>query len=133
MASKQVAQSYEVAEYSKPELDTAQAYGVVKQIFFEIQRTQAQYSIWADWSGDKVKIHYHSYEMFLPERISEIQERSRVLLDETVKMLKKEFKARTGHTLKLVEDKTLSDYTMEKVSLNQRYYYKAWRFYTVSF
>jgi len=131
--AKPVAQSYEVAEYSKPELDTAQAYGVIKQIFSEFCRDQSKYAVWADWTGNKVKIHYHSYEMFLPERMKDVHETAKTILDETVKMLKREFKARTGKALKLVENKDLSDYTTEKVSLNQRYYYKAWRFYTVSF
>lgn len=126
-------QSFEIAEYSDPELDVAQAYGVIKQIFSEFTRDQAKYSVWADMTGDMLKVHYHSYEMFLPERVREVQAECKTILDEAVKMIKKEFKARTGKTLKLSEDKSFSDYTIEKVSLNQRYYFKAWRFYTFSF
>ena len=131
--AKPEAKTYEIAEYSPPELDAAGAYGVVKQIFSEIQRTQAQHAVWADMSGDKLKIHYHSYEMFLPERIKDVHARSETIINETVKMLKSEFKARTGKALKLKENKELADYTTEKVSLNQRFYFKSWRFYTYSF
>ena len=133
MPKKPEPQSYEIAEYSEPELDNNEAYRVIKQIFVDIQRGQAQNAVWADWTGDMLKIHYHSYEMFLPENIRQIEERADEIIKNTVKMIKKEFKDRTGKALKLVEQKDMVDSAREKVSLNQRFYFKAWRFYKISF
>ena len=125
--------SYEVTEYSDPVLDAATAYKVIRQIFYEYARGPAKHAVWADMSGDQLKLHYHSYEMFLPSRMKQVQDEAKQILDAAASELKKEFKARTGQALKLKENKELSNYTVEKVSLNERYYYKAWRFYSVSF
>lgn len=133
MAKKPEPQTYEVAEYSEPTLDNNTAYRVIKQIFVDVQRTQAQYAVGADWTGDMLKIKYHSYEMFMPERMREVEARAEEVFKQTVKMLKAEFKDRTGATLKLVEDKSKADSSREKVSLNQRFYFKAWRYYKISF
>lgn len=133
MAKKPEQQSYEVAEYSTPALDNETAHRVIKQIFMDVQRTQAQYAVWADWTGDMIKIHYHSYEMFVPEKMREIEARAEEIIKLTVKTLKKEFKDRTGVTLKLVEQKELGDSALEKVSLNIRFYLKVWKFYKISF
>jgi hypothetical protein len=135
MPKKPEAQSYEIAEYSPPVLDVNTAYKAIRQIFVEMKGNgnSAQAAVWADMSGDKLKIHYHSYEMHLPTRLRDVTQQSNEILNETIKLLKKEFKVKTGATLKLAEDKNLGNYTVEKVSLNERYYYKAWRFFTVSF
>lgn len=133
MPKKPEPQSYEVAIYSKPELDNNEVYRVIKQIFTDIQRTQAQHAVWADWTGELLKIHYHSYEMFMPERMRDVEARSAEVIKKTVDMLKKEFKDRTGKNLKMVEQKGMADSAKEKVSLNQRFYYKSWRFYKISF
>lgn len=133
MPKKPEPQSYEVAEYSEPTLDNNEVYRVIKQIFVDIQRTQAQNAVWADWTGDLLKVHYHSYEMFMPEKMREVEARADEIFKNTVKMIKKEFKDRTGATLKLVEQKELADSAREKVSMNQRFYFKAWRFYKISF
>jgi hypothetical protein len=125
--------TFEVAEYSDPVLDANTAYKTVRQIFAEYARDSAQYAVWADMSGDKLKIHFNSYEMFLPTRMNQVEEQSKQILDSTVKELKNEFKKRTGKALKLVEDKELANYSVEKVSLNDRYMYKTWRFYKMSF
>jgi hypothetical protein len=59
------------------------------------------------------------------------------VIDESVKYLKKEFRARTGKALKLtlsggdITEQTDRNYTVQKVSLNERYYYNAWRVFTV--
>ena len=130
--AKPTFQSFEVSEYSDPELDSSQAYGVIRQIFSEMRKVP-RFSVWADWTGSMLKIHHNSYEAFLPERIQEVQAESKIVMDEAVKTLKKEFKARTGKTLKLSENKEMADYSMEKVSLNMRFMFKSWRFYSISF
>lgn len=133
MPVKTEPQSYEVTEYSDPVLDMNTAYKTIRQIFTEYARGPAKHAVWVDMSGDKLKLHYHSYEMFLPSRMKQVESESRDILDAAVRELKKEFKSRTGKSLTLKESKELGNYTVEKVSLNERYYFKCWRFYDVSF
>jgi hypothetical protein len=136
--AKQEAQSYEVAEYSKPALDTATAFKVINQIFYEMTQGPAQYAVYGKMSGDQLRIHYHSYEISLPSKLRDVCFQAKEVHAETVKHLKKEFKARTGQALTLKPTSPEAEqfernYTVEKVSLNERYYFKSWRFYEVSF
>jgi hypothetical protein len=125
--------TFEIAEYSPAVLDMNTTFKVIKQIFSEYARGPAKHAVWVDMSGNKLKLHYHSYEMFLPSRIKQVEEESKNILDAAIRELKKEFKVRTGKALHLKEEKNLGNYTVEKVSLNERFYYKCWRFYDVSF
>ena len=131
--AKNEPQTFEITEYSPAVLDMNTAYKTIRQIFSEYARGPAKHAVWVDMSGDKLKLHYHAYEMFLPQRIQRVDEESKQILDAAVKELKKEFKTRTGKSLTLSEKKDLGNYTVEKVSLNERYYYKCWRFYDISF
>jgi hypothetical protein len=76
-----------------------------------------------------VTLYYHCYEMHLPVRMREVEAQAKTILDEMVKHLKKEYKARTKKTLNLKENKERANYTVQKVSLNERYYYVSWRCY----
>ena len=67
--------------------------------------------------------------MNLPVKMKEIEATAREVLNETFKNLKKQFKEKTGDTLKAKEQKDMANYSVQKVSLNERYYYVAWRFY----
>lgn len=131
--SKQEAQSFEVAPYSDVEFGIAEAQKVIAQIFRDIVRDAPAHAVWADLTGDTLKIHYHTYVMHLPSRRKLIAEEANDVFKQTVAYLKKEFKARTGKALKLSEQKELANDAVEKVSLNERYYYKAWRFYKLGF
>jgi hypothetical protein len=126
-------QSFETAEYSSPEMNMGEAYGVIRQIITEVGRDVPSVGMWADMTGDQLRIHYHAYEMFLPTRAKEVEARADEALKNLVSLLKKEFRSRTKKALKLSEQKEAGGSTVEKVSLNERYYYKAWRSYTVSF
>jgi hypothetical protein len=131
--AKNEPQTFETTEYSPAVLDMNTAYKTIRQIFSEYARGPAKHAVWVDMSGDKLKLHYHSYEMFLPSRMKQVESESKGILDAAASELKKEFKARTGKSLKLSEQADLGNYTVEKVSLNERYYYKCWRFYDISF
>jgi hypothetical protein len=130
-------ETFEVTEYSPAELDTAQAYKVIRQFFSELKYDQGfgagRDAVWADMSGDQLKVHYHAYEMYLPQRLEQVQDEARQYVSKALSALKSEFKKRTGRTLKLKEVPALGDYAIEKVSLNERYYFRCWRFYDVTF
>lgn len=125
-------ETFEKTEYSKPALDLGQVSGVVKQIFIELQRTRPNIAIWADMQGDLLKLHYKAYVMHLPVRLKQVEEEANGLMKEAMKHLKSEFKSKTKADLKVVEKKDLANYTVEKVSLNERYYYTRWCVYEVS-
>lgn len=123
--------SYEIAEYSKPELGVAESYKVIKQIVFELQRENPACAMWVDMAGDLLKIHHQAYVMFLPTRLKEIEANAAESFKKFIAHLKKEFKLRAGKDLKFSEQKDLTNYSVEKVSLNQRYMYRCWRFYKI--
>ena len=125
--------SCETPEYSSPDMSMGEAYGVIRQITSEIARDVPSVGLWVDMTGDQLRVHYHAYEMFLPTRVKEVEARAEDALKNFVALLKKEFRTRTKSALKLSEQKEAGGSTVEKVSLNERYYYKAWRSFTMSF
>jgi len=125
--------SFETTEYSSPEMGYAEAYQVIRQIMVDMVHDKPTVGMWVDMSGNQLKVHYHDFVVMLPVHLKETTERAETAFKELAKHLKSEFKKRTGQTLSLVEQKDLQNYTIEKVSLNERYYYRAWRVYEVRF
>ena len=130
---KKEPQSFEVAGYSDVEFGITEAQRAIVQIFRDIGRDCPAHAVWGDVIGDQLKIHYMTYTMHLPRRIKEIEAETDEILKQTVIYLKKEFRERTGKALKLKEQKELGNHAIERVSLNERYIYRAWRFYEMSF
>lgn len=75
-------------------------------------------------SENQVTVTYHCFEMDLPLRIKEVDDQAEKCLKEWEKTIKKQFKAKGGGTLKLKELKDSRDRSVEKVSLNNRYFYR---------
>jgi len=125
--------SFDRTEYSSPEMNFADAYQVIRQIVVDMVHDVPNVGVWADMSGDQLKLHYHDYVMNLPVHLKDTVARADTAFKELKKHIQAEFKDRTGKALKLKEHKELENYSVEKVSLNERYYYKAWRVYSVSF
>lgn len=133
MSKKQEPQSFEVAGYSDVEFGVNEAHKAITQIFRDLERDSPAHAVWPSMTGDQLQIHYHTYVMNLPVHMKRIEGEADEIFKSTVAHLKKEFRARTGKALKLAEQKDLANRAVEKVSLNERYYYKAWRVYKVSF
>lgn len=129
--SKQEPQTFEVAAYSDVDFGIAEANKVIKQIFADIARDAPAHAVWATMSGPQLKIIYHTYVVNLPQHRKVIEEQSNEIFKSTISHLKKEFKSRTGKALKLTEEKEMANSAVEKVSLNERYYFRAWRFFTL--
>jgi hypothetical protein len=125
-------ESFEIAEYSPPELGINETFQIIKQITEEIIKVNPTVGVWVDMSGDMLRVHYHAYEIHLPSRVKDVQAVAEETMKKYVSHLKSEFKARTKKPLDIKEKKELANYTVEKVSLNERYYYRAWRFYELS-
>lgn len=135
--NKNEPQTFEVTEYSDPEFGIVEAHQVIMQIFKDLARDMPAQAVWAKMSGDQLTINYHTYEMHVPVKMAQISEEGRTIIKEAEKHLKKEFRSRTGVALKLkmepsLEEQVKRNYTVQKVSLNERYYYNAWRTFTVT-
>lgn len=82
-------------------------------------------------SNDKMSVLYHSHEIDLHLRYKQVDEQTNVLFAEFEKNLKKKYKEASGKTLKMKEEKELRSIGSEKVSVNNRYYYRHTRTYEI--
>jgi hypothetical protein len=123
-------ESFEVQEYNDVK-EPYQTFQVIKQIVQDEKDGQRNPSLaWkVDFLGDVMKVQLTLFEMHLPQRMKEVQDAAHKLQKSYVSELKKEFKKRAKHDLKLKEIKDKADYTVQKVSLNERYYYICWHLY----
>lgn len=121
-------EGFEVTEYGKPH-EVYSMYSVVHQIMEDRGREAPNYGVKVAFTGNMLKVYYHCYEMCLPTRFTEIEGNANDSLNEAIKYIKKEYKKRTKKTLDLKEKKDLANYTVQKVSLNERYYTVFWRMY----
>lgn len=123
------AQGWEVTEYGQEHNIPGRAQGYIKEIVQEMGRLSPSVGLQVTFTGNMMKLTYHSYEMHLPVRIREVEERAKQALNEAVKELKKQYKVRSGEGLDITEKKDMANTSVQKVSLNERYMYASWRFY----
>jgi len=123
------AESFETTAYGKEEGPPDKVFSAIEEIIRDqVSRSPAS-NVRVSFTGNLMRVSYHCYEMNLPVKMKEIEATAREVLNETFKNLKKQFKEKTGDTLKAKEQKDMANYSVQKVSLNERYYYVAWRFY----
>lgn len=132
------AQSFEVTEYDPEDLPVASQLAVIHQIMADKKSDPANpqlptESFLLTLQGGEMRLSYHCYEMLLSDlqRRRNVEEAAEKALNEMLKHLKKEFKKRTKKVLSLKEIKDRRDYSVAKVSLNERYYYISWRVYSI--
>jgi hypothetical protein len=128
-------EGFETTEYNTKFEDPYEKYKVLRQIVEDRKYGSPSLPSEAfrvDFSGNEAKVFYTSYEMHLPVRMKEIEAQSEAALNEVVKYLKKEFKSRTKMKLDMKELKDRRNYSVQKVSLNERYMYSSWRFYELA-
>ncbi len=122
-------QTFEVAGYSDVDMGVAEAFKVIKQSVADIVRDSPAHAINVSMTGDLLRVVYSTTIVNLPVRRQQTEVEVHEIFKQTVALLKKEFKERTGKALKLTEQKELGNYTVNKTSLNERYTYTAWRVY----
>jgi hypothetical protein len=106
---------------------------LIQQVSEELIASSPSFGYKVKFHGeDQMTVVYHCFEMDLPSRIQIVEEQADKLLKDWEKYIKKEFKKRGGGTLKMKEVKDLRDRNIEKVSLNNRYYFRASRTYDLS-
>lgn len=135
MAKQKEPESFEVTEYEGLDGDnddTAFVTSVISQVVEEKVKEDPTIGCRLHFCDGGVRFTVHSYEMHLPRRVKEVEERAHKFLDEMLKYVKKEIKGRAGRSIDFKEDKDKRGHSVEKVSLNERYYYITWRFYEIS-
>jgi hypothetical protein len=123
--------SFEITEYGVEHEIPARILGVLQEIIRDQNKNFPSYQFSVRFTGNKMRLVYVSYEFNYPGRKKDIDEMAKRLLNETVKNLKKEFKSRVHEALDIVEDKSMADFAVHKVSLNERYMYTSWRVFEV--
>lgn len=126
-------ESFEVQEYNDVR-EPYETYKVLKQILEDHKKdypvTSSAFRI--QFVGDQMKVYYTCLEVSLPHRMAEVEKQAADAHKDFLKYVKKEFKSRTKHVLDCSEQKDQADYSVQKVSLNERYYFSSWRFYKIS-
>lgn len=133
-----MAESFETIEYDGEDLPVQEKLAALKQVF-EDRKFDAEApniptaGFQVHMQGDQMKIAYHCYEMHLHDhrRLQDVEDQARKSLDEMLKYLKKKYKQKTKKVLSVKEDKDLRNFSIQKVSLNERYYAIFWRVYTL--
>lgn len=120
---------YEQTTYGDEDASPYRKFATIKQIVSELVSDHPNCGIVCALQGSELKLSYHTYEMHAPTKMKQIEDQARTALNECVKFLKKEYKARMKEALVLKELKEKANYAISKVSLNERYYYVAWRLY----
>lgn len=125
------AQSFEVTEYGSNK-SIYNTCSMIQQIIDDRERESPSMGIRVSFNGNQLRLHYHTYEMLAPTKMKEIESRANDILNDCVKYLKREYKTRTKDVLTLSELKDLANYTIQKTSLNERYYIVFWRCYELN-
>jgi len=121
-------ESYEVQ--GTPYEQTADKTAMINQITEDMISDHAGYGFKVKFhNGNQMTVTYHCFEIDLPSRIKEVDAQAETYLKEYEKRLKADFKSRTRSALKLKERKAERCGSVEKVSLNNRYYYRSSRTY----
>ena len=128
--SNQGPESFEVQEYNDVR-EPYQTFQTIKQIVqdLRIKSNNPSVGLKADFLGDVMRVNITLFEMHVSRRMKEIQDAADQLHKSFLRDLKKEFKKRTKHDLKLKEDKAKADCSVQSVSMNERAYVTCWRFY----
>lgn len=132
------AQGFEVTEYDPEDLPVAEQLSVLKQIMQDRKHDPTITQLPSEaflltLQGNQLRLGYHCYEMNLGEAnaLRELDKVSQKALNDVLKYLKKEFKKRTKKSLSVKEVKDKRDYSVQKTSLNSRYYYVSWRVFSI--
>lgn len=123
-------ESFEVQEYGEKD-DTYDTVKVLKQLVqdYRVENNVATHTFNVSLTGDMMKVTVSSYEMNYPGRVQAVRDAVDAYHKHILSFLKKQFKKQTKRELSVVEEKDKADYTVSKVSLNERYMFTSWRVY----
>lgn len=104
---------------------------VIETLVRDYVKKQPNVGVHVKFTGDMVRVTFACYEMHLPVKVRETERLARETLDEVVRSIRKDSKSMLKGGVSLTEVKELANYTVQKVSLNERYLYTCWRFYKI--
>jgi hypothetical protein len=126
-------ESYEVTEYGDDDnQELYDRFAAIKQVVQDSNVRNPASAFVASLQGDWLVLKYHCYEIDVPSQIKAVEDRVNTAFKEMLSLLKKEVKKKTKKVLTLKELKDKADHTIQKVSLNDRYYVVFWRVYEIS-
>lgn len=125
---KQRHDSFETTEYGSG-MNVYEKYSTIHQIVEENGHKNPEFGIKVALTGNVLKLYYHAIEQLAPTRMKEIEKRAHDALNEAVRYIKKEYKSRTKAPLDMKEMRDRANSTIQKITLNERYYYVSWRFF----
>ncbi len=114
-------ESFETTEYGDENTD-AERVEVIAQIVKDRVRENPAHAMVVSFMGTRMILKYHCYEMHLPTRMKQVEATANDVFRETVTQVKKEFKKRTKRPLDLKELKEAAVHSVQKVSMNERFY-----------
>jgi hypothetical protein len=121
-------ESYEVLGTGYDQREDRNA--AINQVTEDIVPSHAGYGFKVKFQGDnEMVVTYHAFEMDLPQRRQQVDDQAETCLREYEKRLKADYKSHTGKALKFKELKDQRCGSIEKVSINNRYYYRSMRTY----
>jgi len=127
--------SFDVTEYGGVEGDKNnlinEKLSVIETLVRDYVRKQPNIGVHVKYTRDLVRVTFACYEMHLPVKMRETEQLARQTLDDVVRSIKKGSKSMTKGGISLTEQRELANYTVQKVSLNERYLYTCWRFYKI--
>lgn len=130
-SSERTMESYEVQ--GTPYDQRSDVMSAIKQVSEEIVPPNPSVGFQLRFFGEEMmSLTFHTYEMDLPQRCKQVRDVANDLMKDYVKRLKKDYKSFTGKALKMTEQKDDAHESTEKVSLNNRYYFRLTRVYKVA-
>lgn len=113
--------SFEVTEYGEQDA-THEKVSVIAQIVSERVRENPAHGVQVSFGGNEMILKYHCYEMHLSSRMRQVEATANDVFREIVSLIKKEFRKRTKKSIDLKELKEKSSHSVQKVSMNERFY-----------
>lgn len=98
---------------------------LIKQIAADIPKPTPSSGFLVTLQGEDCIVKFQCIDRLLDDRrrLDGLLEEAEKHTKDFVKLLKSEYKNRSGHTLKLKEDKSRRNYTVQKISLNGTYHF----------
>ena len=104
---------------------------LIAQIVRERVKDVPTVGILVSFEGNTMKVRYHCYETYLADRkkVDALYKEAEKHIRDFVKELKSEYRKRSKAALTATEIKERRDYSVQKVSLNDRYYFVSQQVY----
>lgn len=133
------AQGFEVIKYEpvhdQPSNEKrSERIRIIKQIQSDFVRENPHCAVLFKLEGNQLRMTYHGIEMgpIDQKKRQSIEDGAQEVLKSALAYMKKEFKRISHETFDFKELKDHADSKYEKISINQRFYFWAWRVFEMS-